>query len=123
MRDVRQSCNLRCPVGAIPSPADFLGLLALDKQQAAARLAAEPMDYLKLRPYQEQAVRRRNRVEKLSSPKRTISSGLNLPITLEKPVISSLPASCIITTMSPSKLVKISESAFRLVSSYSAMKP
>ena len=57
MRDVRQSCNLRCPVGAIPSPADFLGLLALDKQQAAARLAAEPMDYLKLRPYQEQAVR------------------------------------------------------------------
>ncbi len=56
-RDLRSPSNLHIPIGSLPRPEDLAWMLVIDRKKASAALQQEPLGYLRLRPYQEKAVK------------------------------------------------------------------
>jgi type I restriction enzyme R subunit len=56
-RDVREASNTKRTLPKFHSPEGLLDLLARSKEQAEIQMAKEPFGYLKLRDYQEKAIR------------------------------------------------------------------
>ncbi|MGJ0638186.1 type I restriction-modification system endonuclease [Xenorhabdus bovienii] len=56
-RDVRDCCNIRRPLQQFHTPEGLLDLLKRSKEQAEEKLKKENFDYLKLRDYQQKAVK------------------------------------------------------------------
>ena len=56
-RDVRKHSNLARPLVDFHRPEQLLDLLSRSREEAEQKLASEGFGYLKLRPYQEQAIR------------------------------------------------------------------